>query len=56
MCGIAGFNGFFPPDLLSKMVGAIAHRGPDDQGQWFSTNRETALGHVRLSIIDLSPD
>jgi asparagine synthase (glutamine-hydrolysing) len=31
------------------------HRGPDDEGQWFSEDRRVALGSRRLSIIDLSP-
>ena len=57
MCGIAGFYG--TPDtpvpralILRRMIGAIAHRGPDGQGI-FDDDR-AALGHVRLSIIDLA--
>lgn len=57
MCGIAGFYG--TPDtpvpralILRRMIGAIAHRGPDGQGV-FDDDR-AALGHVRLSIIDLA--
>jgi asparagine synthase (glutamine-hydrolysing) len=57
MCGIAGFYG--TPDtpvprplILRRMIGAIAHRGPDGQGV-FDDDR-AALGHVRLSIIDLT--
>ena len=38
------------------MVAAISHRGPDDQGTFFSEDRHTGLGHARLSIIDLSSD
>lgn len=34
------------------MTDAIAHRGPDDQGQW--TDGPIGLGHRRLSILDLS--
>ena len=37
------------------MVSGIAHRGPDDRGLWSSPNGVCALGHARLSIIDLSP-
>ena len=33
---------------------AIAHRGPDDQGYWAAPGLELALGHRRLSILDLS--
>lgn len=34
------------------MTDAIAHRGPDDSGQWVEGN--IAIGHRRLSIIDTS--
>ena len=56
MCGIAGFMGNFPPDLLDKMGHAIAHRGPDDQDTiHIQTKRgDVGLAHRRLSIIDLS--
>jgi asparagine synthase (glutamine-hydrolysing) len=37
------------------MSATIAHRGPDDQGVWVDTGGGVALGHRRLSIIDLSP-
>ena len=53
MCGIAGFVGKGTQDDLSKMVQAIKHRGPDDQG--FLVKDNVGLGHARLSIIDLSP-
>ncbi|MCP4074396.1 MAG: asparagine synthase (glutamine-hydrolyzing) [Hyphomicrobiales bacterium] len=55
MCGIAGYIG--PGDSLSssrkliqQMIGVIAHRGPDEQDIY--CDREIALGHARLSIID----
>ncbi len=35
------------------MTDAIAHRGPDGEGQWIEGN--VGLGHRRLAIIDLSP-
>jgi asparagine synthase (glutamine-hydrolysing) len=35
------------------MTDAIAHRGPDGEGQWIEGN--AGLGHRRLAIIDLSP-
>ena len=60
MCGIAGF--FSPNQLkrnteevLSGMTASISNRGPDDHGQWFDPAVGIALGHRRLSIIDLSP-
>jgi len=57
MCGIAGFFGRASTAvparaLLRRMVGAIAHRGPDAQG--FFAGDEIGLGHARLSIIDLA--
>jgi asparagine synthase (glutamine-hydrolysing) len=36
------------------MVGALRRRGPDDQGLWSDLRNQVALGHARLSIIDLS--
>jgi len=38
------------------MVCAIAHRGPDDSGTWVDAEAGIALGHRRLSIIDLSAE
>ncbi|MBV8772681.1 MAG: asparagine synthase (glutamine-hydrolyzing), partial [Deltaproteobacteria bacterium] len=57
MCGIAGIYHFdrdSRPDavLLERMTHLIAHRGPDDCGHLVRDN--VALGHRRLSIIDLS--
>lgn len=59
MCGIAGFfhyadlNKIADGALLRKMCDRIAHRGPDAEGM--HTDGPVALGHRRLSIIDLSP-
>ena len=39
--------------ILQKMTDAIKHRGPDGQGHFVDGNM--AIGHRRLSIIDLSP-
>jgi asparagine synthase (glutamine-hydrolysing) len=36
------------------MTDSIAHRGPDDQGHWFDAQAGVALGHRRLSVVDLS--
>ncbi len=36
------------------MTDALAHRGPDGEGAWFSADHSVGLGHRRLSIIDLS--
>ncbi len=61
MCGIAGF---LDPKrrsddnelkaLAASMAGALRHRGPDAQGVWVDEKAGVALGHTRLSIIDLS--
>jgi len=39
---------------VSRMTAAIAHRGPDDAGAWVDVRAGIALGHRRLSIVDLS--
>ncbi len=58
MCGITGFVDRHCADFdqaLAKMTGQLQHRGPDDGGYWFEAEHGVALGHRRLSIIDLSP-
>ena len=59
MCGIAGFLGTpgsgTPDAAVKAMTDAIAHRGPDADGAWCDLDARIALGHRRLSIIDLSP-
>lgn len=58
MCGLAGFlsRDFADADRrLVRMCEAIRHRGPDDAGYWLDPEAGLALGHRRLSIIDLSP-
>lgn len=56
MCGIAGILRFdgAPVDCtdIKTMTHAIAHRGPDGEGQWCEGS--IGLGHRRLAIIDLS--
>ena len=58
MCGICGFvfsdaARLAPPGVIDRMTDALAHRGPDDRGTFAEPG--CALGHRRLSIIDLSP-
>ena len=36
------------------MTRALIHRGPDAEGYWFDPGTGVALGHRRLSILDLS--
>lgn len=55
MCGIAGILGNSAGErLVKRMLIAQEHRGPDNQGIYFSAENEIALGHNRLSILDLS--
>lgn len=54
MCGISGFVGEFPVELLGAMNHCLAHRGPDDSGQYFDPGGRIGLAHRRLSIIDVS--
>lgn len=62
MCGIAGIldrrGNISLCDLrtaLERMTAALSHRGPDDEGLWIDDQLPVALGHRRLSILDLSP-
>ena len=56
MCGIAGYLHFKKPiedsSIIRSMTNRMKHRGPDADG--FHIDRNIALGHRRLSIIDLS--
>lgn len=52
MCGILGYSGDFVKEKLNKGLERISHRGPDGVGTFF--HNKVALGHRRLSIIDLS--
>jgi asparagine synthase (glutamine-hydrolysing) len=61
MCGIAGFlnrSSGFDDGGLSRLVTAMSntlrHRGPDADGVWTDAEQGVALGHRRLSILDLS--
>lgn len=61
MCGIAGFIGlkaqYTSDDLtqtIEQMTNTLKHRGPDDHGVWVDKKNGIALGHRRLSILDLS--
>ena len=57
MCGIAGLASVstpVAPELTQKMIEALRHRGPDGDGHWRSLDGRVALGHSRLSILDIS--
>ena len=57
MCSICGQFNFVrnepvEPEIVRRMTDSIAHRGPDDEGYFFSG--PLGLGFRRLSIIDLA--
>ncbi|MFI5305040.1 MAG: asparagine synthase (glutamine-hydrolyzing) [Nitrospiria bacterium] len=60
MCGIVGalvFNNnsfVIDPSYINRMRDVMVHRGPDGGGLWIRKDGKVALGHRRLSIIDLS--
>lgn len=39
---------------LHAGIRSLDHRGPDSSGCWVSESRQVGLGHVRLSLVDLS--
>ncbi|MDT8388235.1 MAG: asparagine synthase (glutamine-hydrolyzing) [Thiogranum sp.] len=61
MCGITGFLNLarsldkeVMTRVIEKMTQSLGHRGPDGAGSWIEAQGGIALGHRRLSIIDLS--
>jgi asparagine synthase (glutamine-hydrolysing) len=60
MCGISGIINLHQAPIesvnhkISVLNSLIEHRGPDGEGVWISPNQSVALGHRRLSILDLS--
>lgn len=56
MCGITGLwdfsNNLDVGHIVQNMNDSLRHRGPNDQGLW--TQNNIALGHRRLSIVDLT--
>lgn len=58
MCGIIGaIGGNLPIEkFFQEASDSLNHRGPDDAGLYYSHQEGIALGHRRLSIIDLSVD
>jgi asparagine synthase (glutamine-hydrolysing) len=62
MCGLAGFldsgrttTAEDGRAIVQAMTDAIRYRGPDHGGYWTDPEAGIALGHRRLSILDLSP-
>jgi len=62
MCGIAGVYFLGKAGTKSElssvnaMCDLMVHRGPDGEGFYYDKKNRIALGHRRLSIIDLSPN
>jgi len=57
MCGILGYASYNHRINKSKLVNnisSLSHRGPDDSGEWISSDRMVGFAHKRLSIVDLS--
>ncbi|HNQ67651.1 MAG TPA: asparagine synthase (glutamine-hydrolyzing) [Bacteroidales bacterium] len=57
MCGITGWwnkNEKIDHELFFTMRDTLIHRGPDGFGSYFSYDDKFALGHRRLSFLDLS--
>src|SRR5947208_11460167 len=57
MCGITGHvsaGDRADEAAVRRMNAALVHRGPDAEGLW--SHGRAALGHRRLSIIDLRPE
>ncbi|NEO54091.1 MAG: asparagine synthase (glutamine-hydrolyzing) [Okeania sp. SIO3B5] len=57
MCGIVAL--FSNDEQISESslklgMDSLKHRGPDGQKFWISPDRRVALGHTRLSIIDIN--
>ncbi len=54
MCGFVGFTGQVPDSerVIEAMMDTIRHRGPDASGRY--VDEHIALGHRRLSIIDIT--
>ncbi|KAL2810551.1 nucleophile aminohydrolase [Aspergillus granulosus] len=66
MCGITSFLSLCraPAPLereqleqnIDESLEIVKHRGPDASGKWISPDNRVGIGHVRLSIVDLSPE
>lgn len=59
MCGIVGLwttrseSGLEP--LVERLAATLSHRGPDEAGAWVDAAAGFALGHRRLTVLELSP-
>lgn len=58
MCGIVGIGSIrsqHNKEWLSRAKNKLIHRGPDDSGEWWSSDSKVGFAHQRLSIQDLTP-
>jgi asparagine synthase (glutamine-hydrolysing) len=60
MCGIAGIISknaqLISKERIQSATNCLRHRGPEGEGIWINNEATIALGHLRLSIIDLSKE
>ena len=57
MCGFVGIvsrKNNLTIEMITNMTRSLHHRGPDSNGTWINSNDTVAMGHTRLSILDLS--
>ena len=57
MCGIVGIASTSLVENRNWLTAGrdvMHHRGPDDAGEWWSTDQRVGMGHRRLAIVDLS--
>lgn len=57
MCGIVGIGSTvfqIQQNWLATASKSLSHRGPDDNGEWWSSDGRVGFAHRRLSILDLS--
>jgi len=57
MCGIVAMfsqHRAIATGAVENAIKSLKHRGPDGQRHWIAPDRRVALGHARLSIIDLA--
>lgn len=57
MCGFTGFitKKNFDTKVIWRSTNSMFHRGPDAAGIWYDQDAGVALGHRRLSVLDLTP-
>ena len=57
MCGLVGVASRKSINDRNWLINAsktLTHRGPDDNGEWWSKDNKVGMAHRRLSIVDLS--